>query len=151
MLDKEELLYNELYEKTKDCGRTQFIRLLMEKEREIQEVKEQLDDPWKGYSELQEENEKLLSRIRDLKKQLEECYCNRTDCSSRIKDSKKYDSLVQVQETQQKKFIKYLEDEIQKKGEKSTTLTAFIRNVVPLQQCLQKYKEIMGGNKNESN
>ncbi len=70
MLDKEELLYNELYEKTKDCGRTQFIRLLMEKERKIQELKEQLDDPWKGYSELQEENENLLSRIRDLKKQL---------------------------------------------------------------------------------
>lgn len=28
--------------------------------------------------------------IRQLKKQLENCYCNRTDCSSRIKDSKKY-------------------------------------------------------------
>ena len=25
-----------------------------------------------------------------LKKQLEYCYCNRTDCSSRIKDSKVY-------------------------------------------------------------
>ena len=27
--------------------------------------------------------------------QLEECYCNRTDCIGRIKDSKKYDSLLQ--------------------------------------------------------
>lgn len=45
---------------------------------------------------------------------------------------------------QQKEFIKYLEDEIQNKREKSTTLTAFIRNVVPLQQCLQKYKSIIG-------
>jgi len=33
----------------------------------------------------------LLSYI----EQLEQCYCNRTDCSSRIKDSKKYDSLLQ--------------------------------------------------------
>ena len=33
----------------------------------------------------------LLSYI----EQLEECYCNRTDCIGRIKDSKKYDSLLQ--------------------------------------------------------
>lgn len=45
---------------------------------------------------------------------------------------------------QQKEFINYLEDEIQKKSEKSITLTSFIRNVVPLQQCLQKYKSIIG-------
>ncbi len=45
---------------------------------------------------------------------------------------------------QQKEFIKYLEDEIQKKRKKSTTLTSFKRNVVPLQHCLQKYKEIIG-------
>ena len=28
-------------------------------------------------------------------KQLKECYCNRTDCSGRIKNSRKYDSLYQ--------------------------------------------------------
>ena len=43
MLDDNELLFDELYEKTKDCGRVQFINLLMEKEREKQELKEQLD------------------------------------------------------------------------------------------------------------
>ena len=37
----EELLYNQLYEKTKDCGRTQFVRLLMDKERENKKIKEQ--------------------------------------------------------------------------------------------------------------
>ena len=51
---------------------------------------------------LKEQNEKL-------KKQLENCYCNRTDCSGRIKDSKVYDSLVQKVETQQKEFIEWLE------------------------------------------
>lgn len=108
-----------------------------------------------------EEFTSLLNENQELKKQLEEkdilikqcelsvsnvmdCYCERTDCSGRIKDSKKYDSLVQVQETQQKEFIKYLEDEIQKKRKKSATLTAYRRNVVPLQQCLQKYKSIIG-------
>ena len=40
----------------------------------------------------------------ELKKQFENCYCNRTDCSGRIKDSKVYDSLVQKVETQQKEL-----------------------------------------------
>lgn len=47
-------------------------------------------------------------------------------------------------ENQQKEFINYLEDEIQKKREKATTLTSFTRNVVPLKHCLQKYKSIIG-------
>ena len=41
MLDENELLFDELYEKTKDCGRVQFIKLLMEKERANQELKKQ--------------------------------------------------------------------------------------------------------------
>ena len=74
-------------------------------EASITNPKKQLEF-YKDLSEqLQRENKKI-------KKQLEECYCNRTDCSSRIKNSKKYDSLVQTQEAQQKKFINYLEDEI---------------------------------------
>ena len=47
-----------------------------------------------------------------LKKQLENCYCNRTDCSGRIKDSKQYDSLVQRVENQQKEFIEYINEKI---------------------------------------
>ena len=44
MLDDNELLFDELYEKTKDCGRVQFINLLMEKEREKQELKKKLGE-----------------------------------------------------------------------------------------------------------
>lgn len=57
---------------------------------------------------------------------------------------KQLNKAIKDKETQQKEFINYLGDEIQKKRKKSTTLTAFIRNVVPLQQCLLKYKEIIG-------
>ena len=42
--NENELLFNELYERTKDCGRVQFIKLLMEKERENQELKKQLGE-----------------------------------------------------------------------------------------------------------
>ena len=41
--NENELLFDELYEKTKDCGRVQFINLLMEKERENQKYKEVID------------------------------------------------------------------------------------------------------------
>ena len=38
----EELLYNQLYDKTKDCGRTQFVKLLMEKEIENKNLKDEI-------------------------------------------------------------------------------------------------------------
>ena len=60
----------------------------------------------KTYEELEKENQ-------ELKKQLENCYCNRTDCVGRIKDSKLYDSLVQKIENQQQEFIEWLEKEIE--------------------------------------
>ena len=49
-----ELLYNELYEKTQDCGRAQFVRLLMEKERENRELKQQL-----------KQKENIINRVRE--------------------------------------------------------------------------------------
>lgn len=78
---------------------------------------------------LKEQNEKL-------KKQLENCYCNRTDCSGRIKDSKVYDSLVQKVETQQKEFIEWLEDMLDDEND--------IFSVVRIKDALQKYREIIG-------
>lgn len=82
----------------------------------------------------------------ELKKQLENCYCNRTDCSGRIKDSKVYDSLFQKVETQQKKFIKYLEDEIEKATTNPyTKLSEYGMNRIHIYKgILQKYKSIIG-------
>lgn len=92
---------------------------------------------------LQRENEKL-------KKQLENCYCNRTDCSGRIKDNKQYDSLMQKVESQQKKFIDWLEKEIEncKYGEENYAdgddMTYHNENELR-KEILSKYKEIIGG------
>lgn len=72
-----------------------------------------------------------------LKKQLEYCYCNRTDCSSRIKDSKVYDSLLQKTEMQQKKFILYLRH-------LSNWYSADGIKQGMVNEILQKYKEIIG-------
>lgn len=48
--------------------------------------------------------DKEIDRLEGENKKLKECYCNRTDCSGRIKDSKKYESLQQRID----KAIKYL-------------------------------------------
>lgn len=95
--------------------------------------------------DLQQENQ-------ELKKQLENCYCNRTDCSSRIKDSKQYDSLVQKIENHQKEFIEYLNwqikncmDTYKKYGPDNIN----IDYAAAFEVALDKYKEIIGG-KNES-
>ena len=89
----------------------------------------------KKVKELEKENQ-------ELKKQ----YCERTDCSGRIKDSKQYDSLVQRVDNQQKEFIEWLEQNIeneeycylaQNPGERC-------RKDV-FEEALSKYKEIIGG------
>ena len=88
----------------------------------------------KKVKELEKENQ-------ELKKQ----YCERTDCSGRIKDSKQYDSLVQRVDNQQKEFIEWLEQNIeneeycylaQNPGERC-------RKDV-FEEALSKYKEIIG-------
>ena len=119
----------------------------------------------KGYRCLDLDD--LLKENQELKKQLEEkdilikqcdlsvskvmdCYCERTDCSGRIKDSKQYDSLVQKVENQQQEFIKYLEEEI-KMLEKDILETIddmdiYMKQVklLIIEEILQKYKEIIG-------
>lgn len=96
---------------------------------------------------LQRENEKL-------KKQLENCYCNRTDCSGRIKDNKQYDSLMQKVESQQKEFIKYLEDYIDALKQQKETVSeldiAEVHILMTLETILAQYKEIIGGKGGEN-
>ena len=111
-------------------------------ETSITNPKKQLEFYKDLSKELQKENEKL-------KKQLENCYCNRTDCSSRIKDSKQYDSLVQKVKSQQKMFIEYLEDyiEVLKSQQENVNGLDILEEetLFILEETLEKYKEIIGG------
>ena len=106
--------------------------------KENQELKSQL----KGTTHCYDEEEH-----RKLKKQLENCYCNRTDCSGRIKDSKVYDRLVQKVETQQQEFIKWLEDEIKHlEHSRYVSFNEFGEHKLMFyKEVLQKYKSIIGG------
>lgn len=59
-----------------------------------------------------------------------------------------YDNYVQKVETQQKEFIKYLEDEIEKATTNPyTKLSEYGMNRIHIyKEILQKYKSIIGGN-----
>lgn len=122
------------YENPKDM--TLFAMWCTEKVKdENQELKLELS----GYRQAILNNKEMLGlkeQNEKLKKQLENCYCNRTDCSGRIKDSKVYDSLVQKVETQQKEFIEWLEDMLDDEND--------IFSVVRIKDALQKYREIIG-------
>lgn len=81
-LKENDILFNELYEKTKSFGRVQFINLLMEKERENKELKKQLEKI---------KNEPLTNRIGRIDSVLANIYSRNR--------------------THQKEFIEYLEGE----------------------------------------
>jgi len=105
-------------------------------------VKNELNQIELQYNALKQQKfNELLKENQELKKQVEE----RTKMYQNAYDySQKMEGKAIILEAQQKEFINYLEDEIQKKREKATTLTSFTRNVVPLKHCLQKYKSIIG-------
>lgn len=101
---------------------------------------------------------KLKEENQQLKKQLENCYCNRIDCAGRIKDSKLYDSLVQKIENQQKEFIEYLEKninhykEIIRSDRENNTehdCRRFETRWATYEEVLSKYKGIVGGNNDQ--
>lgn len=117
MLDDNELLFDELYEKTKDCGRVQFINLLMEKERENQELKEQLEDE-QNYSQ------SVFSDFQDYKEEAS-AYLDKI-------------------ENQQKEFIEYLESEIKRLEENNIYEPLQRTALATFQHVLSKYKEIIG-------
>ena len=126
MLDDNELLFDELYEKTKDCGRVQFINLLMEKEREKQELKEQLDYLRSG---------EYLNQLRFERDMLQHV----VDNSKVSKVDKEFIDMTHRNTellAQQKEFIEYLEDML------VSELDIF--TVVRVCDVLSKYKEIIG-------
>lgn len=95
--------------------------------------------------EIQEKNQ-------ELKKQLEkyETYFNRFfKLNNKTYDGKIILELLDKNETQQKEFIKYLEDEIQNCEAVSDLLFNSNREMKVYKEILQKYKEIIGVMKNE--
>ena len=123
-LKENNILFNELYEKTKDCGRVQFINLLMEKEREIKELKKQLKDLFNENSNLRKKLEKSMT-FQDYEYTL----------------NKK----IQL-ENQQKEFIEWLEANLEalEMCDREFILTNNKKEIKSYKEVLSKYKEIIG-------
>ena len=117
MLDDNELLFDELYEKTKDCGRVQFINLLMEKEREKQELKKKLDE------------------LQTLYNNMFKCHCNRVQVETLLSQQKEFIEYLEDYINalkQEKETVEGLDI-----GEEHILMI--------LEEVLEKYKEIIGG------
>ena len=129
--------------------------------RTLEEVRKNEDRLINELEQLQQENQSLKKQLDEkdiLIKQCEllvsnvmDCYCERTDCSGRIKYSKQYDSLVQKVENQQKEFIDYLENEKDRLArecshiyENSLGKTRLVNEDIfnEVDTILSKYKEI---------
>ena len=148
--NENESLFDELYEKTKDCGRVQFINLLMEKERENQELKEQLEVGKEQYNDLVEEKENLQEQLDYLRggEYLNQLRFERdmlqhvVDNSKVSKVDKEFIDMTHRNTellAQQKLFINYLESE-----SKELIRDAGYHQRICL-EILEKYKEIIGG------
>ena len=133
MLDNEKLLFDEIYEKTKDCGRVQFVELLMTKERENKELKLQLKGTTHCFDE--EEHEKL-------KKQVEE-YKDKINWYENFEVNKTIDKLRIKHNNQQKEFIGWLEamSKMYENEYKDIDIAGHYNCV------LAKYKELIGDDK----
>ena len=118
MLDENELLFDELYEKTKDCGRVQFINLLMEKERENQELKKQL-----------EEKDDFINKLQGTKYRLD-----------------KYDYERTMQQKKFIEYLEDYIDALNQQKETVEGLDICEEHILMiLEEVLEKYKEIIGG------
>lgn len=117
--------------------------------KENKELKKQLKEKNEGFIASVEE----LTEYAEENERLKNCYCNRADCSSRIKDSKRYDSLVQKVEKQQKEFIEWLKNEIKRMDKLMDTGAPkpygeekhlYQNSKARYVEILSKYKEITG-------
>lgn len=98
------------------------------------------------FIELFEEMSNWKEEAKELKEELKKCYCNRTDCSGRIKGSKTYDSLEQKIKNQQKEFITYLENKINDWGSDNDIDYEVVEPTPQeiFEDVLLKYKKIIG-------
>lgn len=83
----------------------------------------------------------LLKENQELKKQLEETdrklFFTKNELDMRQKS-------IDNKLNQQQEFIKYLEDEIERKSLNATCMFEYNDTVLPLKEILQKYKSIIG-------
>lgn len=108
------IIFNSLVGEKADC---QTVKSLL---KENQELKKQLEEYQKDIKDLDNQNKRAFENMQ----------LNQLKVCNMIK--------------QQKEFIKYLEDEIERKRKNATCMFEYNDTVLPLKEILKKYKEIIG-------
>lgn len=139
------IIFNSLVGEKADC---QTVKSLL---KENQELKKQLEAGEEQYNDLVEEKEELQEQLSSNTLQLEKLkkQVNKGLYNTCLPYKTGYNKAIKDKETQQKEFIKYLEDEIERKRLNATCMFEYNDTVLPLKEILQKYKSIIGGNKDE--
>jgi len=72
---------------------------------------DKIEDYITNLQQIEQDHQKLNSELRKENERLKETnvYCNRTDCSGRLKDSRKYDSVYQEKENYKSRIDKAIE------------------------------------------
>lgn len=118
-----------------DCGRVQFVKLLMTKERENKELKKQYENAVADYETIMAEKNKLKRQVEDIIEELELVRCDLHNRTSERDGAEKQNDLYK---SQQQEFINYLEDE-----SKEIYRDGGLRQNI-YKEILQKYKSIIG-------
>ena len=120
MLDENKLLFDELYEKTRNFGRVQFVKLLMAKEREIKELKKQLDE------------------LQTLYNNMFKCHCNRVQVETLLSQQKEFIEYLEKEIQRQEDYAVSLGLTIDYDIAEYTS-----GKIDALKESLSKYKEII--------
>lgn len=116
---------------------------------ENQELKKQLEVGKEQYNDLVEEKENLQEQLSSNTLQLEE-YKDKINWYENFEVNKTIDKLRLKHNTQQKEFIKWLEEPIKliKRGNPTNISEYTSGKLSTLEEILKKYKEIIGDDKN---
>lgn len=134
------------------CAYVNLAHRYSELEKQLEVGEEQYNDLVQEKEELQEQLSSKTLQLEELKKQVEElnrfkfsCKKDETQMPATIYNKKIIEDISKIK-SQQKAFIKYLEDEIERKRLNATCTTGYNDYVIPLKHVLRKYKEIIGVN-----
>ena len=85
----ENLLYEEIYQKTQDCGRTQFVKLLQQSQIKINQLEKENHILKQAVDNTYETSQDIMYEMQQENEELKKYYCKRNDCAGRLKENNK--------------------------------------------------------------
>ena len=118
-------------------------RILEKENKRLSEQLELLTSKLDEYDLIVDERNQLKKQLKEYKKDIEDLdNQNQIAFENMQLNQLKVCNMIK----QQKEFIKYLEDEIERKRKNATCMFEYNDTVLPLKEVLQEYKEIIGEN-----